>query len=86
MAVNKVEKYSMEVAAEAHVRPEGEVKTKYKARLSARVFSIVMLGAMTIILVDGLKNYSIDPMWTLICVLIGVPTYFYGLFELFHMK
>lgn len=86
MAVDKVDKYSEEISTGTEVIPQTEVKAKQKARLSTKVFSITMLGAMTIIIVDGLKNASNDPSWAVMCVLIGIPIYLVGMYELFHGK
>jgi hypothetical protein len=86
MAVDKVDKYTAEIRAGAEAVPKREVTTKRKTRLSTKVFSLIMLGSMTIIIVDGLKNASNDPAWAMICVLMGIPIYSLGLFELFRMK
>jgi hypothetical protein len=86
MAVDKVDKYTGEVSNGVEAVPQREVQTKRRTRLSTKVFSLIMLGSMTIILVDGFKNASNDPAWAMICVLMGIPVYSFGLFELFRMK
>jgi hypothetical protein len=86
MAVDKVDKYTAEVTTGTEAVPKRQVKTKQKTRLSSKVFSLIVLGSMTIIIVDGLKNASNDPVWAVMCVLMGIPIYSFGLFEFFRMK
>jgi hypothetical protein len=89
MEVNKYAKYTTGVGNEIPIDAVTEVKTgekpETKTRLSSKLFSITMLGTMAIIIGDGLRNPSNDPIWALTCGLMGIPIALFGLFELWKM-
>ncbi len=86
MSVNKSVKYPTEVISDTAVTADSESKPKQKLRLSSTVFSITMLGCGAIIVVDGLRNPSNDPVWALTCLLMGIPIAFLGVYELFMKR
>jgi len=85
MSVNKCAKCATEVIRDTDAEVTVESKPKQKLRLSTKVFSITMLGCVSIIVVDGLRNPSNDPVWALTCLLMGIPIAFLGAYELFRV-
>ena len=86
MSVNKYAEYPTEVISNTSAAADSQTKTKQKLRLSTKVFSITMLGCVSIIVVDGLRNPSNDPVWALTCLLMGIPIAFLGVYELFMKR
>ncbi len=86
MSVNKYAEYPTEIISDKGVAADSQTKTKQKLRLSTKVFSITMLGCVAIIVVDGLRNPSNDPVWALTCLLMGIPIAFLGVYELFMKR
>jgi len=65
---------------------ECDTKAVRKERITVKVLSVVILGTMTILCADAFARFSEDPVYALLCVVIGFPAMMLTVIGLFREK
>jgi hypothetical protein len=59
-----------------------DVKSKIKHSKSVKVFTQVMIGTTLIIIIDGVSRISEDPLWGIMCIIVGIPIIIFSIIEI----
>lgn len=73
---------SVDQSAEPISTASVDAKSKAKYSKSVKVFTHVMIGSTVIIIIDGVSRISEDPLWGIMCIIVGIPIIIFSIVEI----